>query len=121
MHAANHQILDTQSLQSLVQFCAQECIWRGFANAPITRQHLQACCQLPFTAAVLQIACARLVLNEKHRHPRNACPVRDGVDASYGGGTIVRSIRAFAQALLDINDQDGGVRGEILGVHFQFP
>jgi hypothetical protein len=89
--------------------CAQERVWRGFANAPITGLYLQACCQLPLRAAMLQVACTRLVVNEKHRHARNASPVRDHVDALYGAGTIVRGIRAFAQALLNIDDEDGGL------------
>jgi hypothetical protein len=35
--------------------------------------------------------------------------VRDHVDALYGARTIVRGIRAFAQALLNIDDEDGGL------------
>jgi hypothetical protein len=56
------------------------------------------------------------VLNEKHRHARNACPVRDHVDAFYGAGTIVRGIGAFAQTLLNIDDEDGGVHAQF---HFR--
>lgn len=118
MHAANHQIMDPQTLQSLVQLCAQESIWRRLANASIAHLRMQACCQLPLRAAVLQVACARLVLNEKHRKARSASPLRDRVDALYGAGAIVRGVGALTQTLLDINDQDGGVNGEILVVHF---
>jgi hypothetical protein len=109
VHAAHHQVLDTQGLQRFMKSCAQERVWRGFANAPITGLYLQACCQLPLRAAVLQVACTLLVVNEKHRHACNASPVRDHVDALYGARTIVRGIRAFAQALLNIDDEDGGL------------
>ena len=86
-------------------------------HAPITGLHLQACRQLPLRAAVLQIARARLVLNEKNRYTRRPCPLRDRVDARYRAGAVVCCVGAFAQALLYVNDQNSGVHGKPLFMH----
>jgi hypothetical protein len=51
------------------------------------------------------------VLNEEHRHARNACAVCHHVDALYRSRAIVRGFGAFAQALLNIDDKDGGLYG----------
>lgn len=111
VHPANHEICNVMRLQDLLQSSAMKRVGRGFPDAQIRCFCMKVVSQLPCIGFELKVSRRRFMLDEDYQGASRTCLLQNPVDSRDDLPRFEGVVLAFAQALLDIDDEQCCVHG----------